>query len=161
MAALRGRDEVRRRRRRLQSAIELIDDTALHPELVSHYSRYLAVLVSGYVEQSVKELARDYSRMHSNPSIQRFVGKHVESYRNIDAEKLKKLTDSIEPAWWAAVEGENPDEMAALKSIASIRNSISHGSDSGITMTTVKNYLNSIDSVMERLIDLFQGTSST
>ena len=59
---LRGRAEVNRRRQKLAATMQSIEAASLDPELISHYSRYLCVLTSGYVEQSVKELVIHYCR---------------------------------------------------------------------------------------------------
>lgn len=154
MATLRGRDEIHRRRSRLTSVLGQIDRSTLSPELLSHYARYVAVLVSGYAEQSVKELVRQYSRKHADPRVQRYIGQQVDRVRNVDAEKLRQLVESLDPSWWAGLERDHPDELEAFKSIATVRNSVSHGGDSGITIGTAKEYLGRIDTVINKLADL-------
>lgn len=154
MATLRGRDEVNRRRSRLKSVVAQIDNVTLQAELLSHYARYLAVLISGYAEQSVKELVREYARKHADPRTQRYVGKQVERVRNIDEDKLRQVIQALDPSWWAELERDCPDELEAFKSIATVRNSVSHGGDSGITVGTAQQYFEALDVVIRRLSDL-------
>src|SRR5579875_3983201 len=88
MVRARGRSDVKRRRDRLDSVVRQLDGTGLQPELLAHFARYLAVLISGYVEQSAKELVREYARGQSDDRVQRLVGKHVERFHNLDNDKL-------------------------------------------------------------------------
>lgn len=159
MAQLRGRDEVKRRRDRLRATISQVDEAGLQPELLSHFARYVAVLASGFVEQSAKELVREYARTHSDPRVQRLVGAHVERFRNIDNEKLKQLLDSLDPAWWPQLESEHQDELEALGSIAALRNNISHGGDSSASLVTVKGYLDRAEKVVKWLVQVLDPGS--
>ncbi|KKC00453.1 hypothetical protein WR43_04855 [Mycolicibacter arupensis] len=126
----------------------------MSPELLAHFARYLAVLISGYIEQSVKELIREYSRRQGDSRVQRLVGKHVERFRNIDNDKLKQMLDALDPAWWPMLEAAHADDLEALGSIATLRNNISHGGDSGVSLIVVKGYLERIENVVRWLVAL-------
>lgn len=111
--AQRGRAEVARRKQRLSATFTAIDGAGLSPELISHFSRYLCVLVSGYAEQSVKELVTEYCRTKSSEPIQRYVGKQPGRLRNIDFEKIKQPVESFRPEWWADLESRRADELTS------------------------------------------------
>lgn len=153
MAQLRGRDEVRRRRDRLGAAVSLIDGNDLNTELLAHYARYIAVLMSGYVEQGVKELIREYARKRGDARLQRFVGKQLDRVNGIDTERLKQLLDALDPSWWSQLETQHADELEAVKSVVTLRNNVSHGGDSGVTVATVRGYLDRVDPVMRWLVE--------
>lgn len=155
MVKLQGRHEVVRRRQRLKALITRIDGVGLDAELTAHYSRYLSVLISGYAEQSVKELVLQYSRTKSNSEIQRYIGKQISRLRNIDLEKLKQLIASFHPEWWKELEAMYADELEAFGSIATVRNSVSHGNETGITMMALKQYFDQISTVLDALCELF------
>ncbi|MGY2065568.1 HEPN domain-containing protein [Blastococcus sp. SYSU DS0619] len=155
MAAHQGRAEVARRKQRLTATFAAIDGAGLGSELTSHFSRYLCVLVSGYAEQSVKELVAHYCRTKSNEPIQRYVGKQLGRLRNIDLEKLKQLVESFQPEWWVELEDKRADELSAFTSVATVRNAVSHGGDAGITMATIKQYFGQISVVLDDLCDRF------
>lgn len=135
-----GRAEVRRRKQQLDATFAHVEGAALSPELISHFSRYLCVLVSGHVEQSIKELIAQYVRTKSSPQIQRFMGQRMRRVQNIDLDRLKELLESFDPAWWQALALSRPDELLALDSFAAVRNGVSHGADSGITLGTIRQY---------------------
>jgi hypothetical protein len=155
VAQLQGRGEVVRREQRLLSLFASIDGAGLGPELTAHYSRYLCVLVSGYAEQSVKELVTQYCRSKANEPIQRYVGKQLGRLRNIDLEKLKQLIESFRPEWWTQLEATRRDELSAFGSVATLRNAISHGMETGVTLATVRQYFDQISAVLHDLCDLF------
>ncbi|CPS13984.1 HEPN domain-containing protein [Mycobacteroides abscessus] len=149
----RGRDEVRRMRDRLTSIFTQIDGAGLPSELISHYSRYLAVLVSGYAEQSVKELVRQYVRTHADHRSQRYVGHQLKRIRNIDDDRLREILQSLDTTWWDDLQAEYANELEAFKSVAVVRNNVSHGGDSGITISTVRQYFDQISTVLSFLAD--------
>ena len=124
----------------------------MQPELLAHFARYLAVLISGYVEQSAKELVREYARGQSDDRVQRLVGKHVERFRNLDNDKLKQMLDALDPDWWPILAAAHPDDLEALDSIATLRNNISHGGDSGVSLIVVKDYLARVENVVKWLV---------
>lgn len=150
-----GRAEVARRKQRLTALIASIDGAGLSPELTAHYSRYICVLVSGYAEQSVKELVTQYCRSKANEPIQKYVGKQLDRLRNIDLEKLKQLVESFRVDWWAQLATNREDELSAFGSVATVRNAIAHGAETGITMGTVKQYFEQISVVLDDLCELF------
>jgi len=151
----RGTAEVDRRRQRLQSTFDLINGQAIPPELLAHYSRYLCVLVSGFIETSVEELVTHYCRIRSAEPVERFVTQQVGRINNIDLDKLRQLVYTFNPDWWAILEAEHPDELQAFLSVASTRNSVSHGGDTGITIGTVCQYFDQVTVVIVRLCELF------
>ncbi|WP_189420113.1 HEPN domain-containing protein [Streptomyces griseoviridis] len=151
----RGRVEVARRKQRLTALFSAIDGAGLSGELTSHYARYLCVLVSGFVEQSVKELVTEYCRNRSAEPIQRYVGSQLKRLRNIDSEKLKQLIESYSVDWWRIILDKYPDQLESIGSIATVRNNVSHGGDAGITMSTIRQYFNDACVLMDELSDLF------
>ncbi|WP_370895029.1 HEPN domain-containing protein [Janibacter sp. GXQ6167] len=161
MAHFRGRNEVKRRRDRLESAVGLIDGSTQNGELLSHYARYVVVLVSGYVEQGVKELIREYSRNHCDKRLQRYVGKQLDRVNVINPDRLKQLLDSLDPEWWPELEARHADDLQALSSIVTHRHKVSHGGDSEITVVTVRQYLSQVDPVMSWLINCLDPPPSS
>jgi hypothetical protein len=151
----RGRAEVARRRQRITALFKAINGADLSGELTSHYARYLCILVSGFVEQSVKELVTEYCRGRSSEPIQRYVGSQLKKLRNIDSEKLKQLVESYSVEWWRDISEKYPDQLESIGSIATVRNNVSHGGDAGITMSTIRQYFDDACVLMDRLSELF------
>ena len=160
MAAHQGRNEVMRLRSRLKTVATAIDGAGLNSELTSHYARYLCVLISGYAEQSVKELVMQYCRVRSETRIQRHVGIQLKRLRNVDQEKLRQLVESFDVTWWETLVLQYQDQLSAFDSVAALRNNISHGGDAGVTMVTIRQYLKDVETVLDALSDLFDPKNS-
>ncbi|MFG1640803.1 HEPN domain-containing protein [Amycolatopsis sp. NPDC049252] len=152
---LEGKAEVERRRKKSLSVISAIDGKGLDAELLSHYSRYLCVLISGYAEQSVKELAGYYCKKRSADPVHKYARGQLSLLRNIDLEKLRKLIQAFNTVWWDQLDRDFNDELQAFVSVASTRNSISHGGDTGITLATARQYFEQISVVLSKLCELF------
>jgi hypothetical protein len=150
---LRGRAEVLRRRQKLNAVFDNINGLVLDPEPLSHYSRYLCVLTSGYAEQSIKELVIEYCRARSAEQIVRFVSGQLRVIRNINKERLRQLLMSLDPRWWDTLEPGRSAELAALDSVVAVRNAISHGEDTGITMIRIREYFALINTLLDDLSD--------
>lgn len=155
-----GRPEVERRRQKLQSVFTMVDQQQMSAELLAHYSRYLCVLVSGFAEQSVKELVSHYCKQRASGQVHRYVSRQLTLLRNIDLDKLRKLVESFSTEWWGLLEEELEDDLQAFVSIATTRNNISHGGDSGITLHVVRQYFEQVSRVLVRLSDFFDPSGS-
>lgn len=139
----------------------MVNKQDLSPELLAHYARYLCVLVSGFAEQSVKELASHYCKKRASDPVHRYVRGQLSLLRNVDLEKLRKLVQAFSTEWWQQIENELGDELQAFVSVASTRNNVSHGGDSGITMNVVGQYFEQISRVLTRLSELFDPDTGT
>lgn len=150
----RGRGEVARQEQRLRAAFEAIDGSEMGPELRSHYSRYLCVLLSGHVEQCLRALLLDFAHKRASAPIVSYVGVQVGQLRNVNKDRLSQLLTAFDRALWLDLEGRCPDELEALDSIAAVRNVIAHGGESGITMATVTQYFGQIKTLLATLSDI-------
>lgn len=87
--------------------------------------------------------------------MERYVTQQLGRLNNIDLEKLRQLVRAFNPDWLTILEEECPDELQAFLSVASTRNSVSHGGDTGITIDTVRQYFEQVAVVLMRLCELF------
>jgi DNA polymerase III gamma/tau subunit len=157
MPRLTGQREVARRKQRLRATFDEVSGVELTPELISHYSRYLAVRVCGHAEQSIKELVQEYARKHADERIQRHIGKQLKQFQNVTQERLKQLVESFDPEWWAEMVLNRVDELAAFDSVTAVRNSIAHGEDTGITLLRVDEYFRQVSVVLDDLSNRFDS----
>jgi hypothetical protein len=65
-----GRREVQRNRHRLDATFERIKRIQADAELQSDFAKYLCILVSGFIETSIKELVLEQTRQKAGPSVQ-------------------------------------------------------------------------------------------
>jgi hypothetical protein len=142
--------EVIRYQKRLDglfSHVSLMRDNA---ELQSHWARYLCILLSGFLEVSVRSLYSGYAKTKAAPYVVNFVERNLERLQNPNMEKILSVAVAFSPEWEAelraATEGELKD---AVDSVVANRNRISHGQDVGITYVQIKEYYKSVNRVLD------------
>lgn len=126
---------------RLDHLFERFKDLSEDPELLAHWSRYLCVLVSGYLEESIQTIYREYSRSKSAPNVANYVESRLKGFQNPKIGKILGLTASFNKEWEQALENTINDEIKhAVDSIVNIRNKVAHGKDVGITPSRLGHY---------------------
>src|SRR6266852_4659994 len=68
-------------------------------ELAAHWSRYLCVLLSGFIENILRVLVTDYARDKAHPNVSNFVAKQISSTTNLNEEKIEQLLGSFSQSW--------------------------------------------------------------
>lgn len=133
--------EIEKYERRLNRLFGKFNTITDDPELLAHWSRYLCILVSGYLEEAIRAVLRDYSRLKAAPNIANHVDTNLRSFRNPKMEPILKLSGSFSEAWRKNIEMSCKDEIKdAVDSIVNIRNQIAHGKDVGITPGILRKY---------------------
>jgi hypothetical protein len=158
---MRGLAEVDRRHKRLSAVFSGIDGVDLPPEVLAHYAKYLCVLVAGYAEQSVKELVSEFARQQASHRVHRYVASQLKLVWGLDAVKFQRIVETLDPMWWDEISVQRPEELASLASVASIRNSIAHGQDSGITIGTISTYFADVNKLVRHLSRLLGDPEGT
>ena len=142
--------EILRHQQRLDHLFKKIGGIPDDLEMQSHWSRYLCVLVSGFIEVSVQRIYGQYARAKAVPAVANFVETELKYFQNPKMGKILELTKSFSAEWEEAlrkkVEGERQD---AVDSIVDNRNRIAHGQDVGISFVVVKRYYESVVKVIE------------
>ena len=100
-----GRAEVSRLKQSLDATFKRAESLTEDPELLSDFARYLCVLISGFLEQSVIELLLEHVRTHSSPSIEQHVERRLRQFTNAKTQKLIDLLGSFDEDWRREMEG--------------------------------------------------------
>lgn len=139
----------------LASSFERASQIDHGSELASDFSKYLCVLLSGYLEKAVAEILMEYTKNKSHLNIQRYIEGQLNSFTNANATKLINLFGSFNPDWRTDLEGFLVDDMKdAINSVVTLRHAIVHGRSASITVSAVKDYHKRINQVVEHLITL-------
>ena len=113
-------------------------------ESESHNAKYLAVLVSGYLEQAIKELLLGYAFKESKPEVSRYIEKTWPKSKNMQTGPIIEILGQFKQSWsekfkdWLKEEESRKDN---INSIVKWRNSIAHGEESnttGVTLNSVR-----------------------
>jgi len=147
--------EVWRRKQQLEHLFELVTSFQDDDELISHWARYMCVLVSGFLEAAVFEIYTEFARAKSQDFVVNYVQKQLTRFQNPKMEKILSLAGSFNGLWRdklkEATDGELKD---AVDSIVNNRNNIAHGRNSDITYGRIKEYFKKAVKVIDMLEDL-------
>lgn len=147
-----GRAEVVRLRHKLDATFQRAAGIQGDLELAADFARYLCVLVSGFLEQSVREFVLEHARKRAAPTVQRYVESRLRRFTNANAQRLIELIGSFDADWRRDLEGYLVDERrAAVDSVIDLRNTISHGGHVGLTVGRVTDYYTQIKRVVEHI----------
>src|SRR4051812_14143455 len=83
--------EIIRHKQRIDSLFQKAKSMNEDPELLAHWSRYLCVLVSGFVEASIRHIFSEYSNKKSSQNIANFVSNRLRDFINPKMEKILDL----------------------------------------------------------------------
>lgn len=146
---------------RIESLISLYDSQTknldISIETHSHNAKYLAVLMSGYLEQAVKELLLGFASEGSRPQISRYIEATWPISRNMDTTSIQKILNQFNEGWASKFDkwlNENESRKADINLIVSWRNSIAHGQESnttGVTLVSVKDRFKTVKSLVDFL----------
>lgn len=142
--------EISRNKQELDYLFEKVTAFSADTYLQSHWARYLCVLVSGFLETSVRIIYREYAKDKAIPQVANFVEGKLQDFQNPKMEKILQLTGLFDKDWEndlrCKTEGELKD---AVDSIANNRNKIAHGDSVGISYSQIKGYYERAIKVIE------------
>ena len=147
--------EVFKHKQRLDHLFKQINAFKGDDELVAHWSKYLCVLVCGFLEVAIFEIYSEYARSKSNDFVANYVQKQLRRFQTPNMEKILSLTSSFNRFWGDELAETTKGELKdAVDSIANIRNNIAHGRDTTITYGRVKTYYRKVVKVVCIVEDL-------
>jgi hypothetical protein len=158
MTPLRGAAEVHRLRNRVNAVFARARSLReVDPEIQSDFARYLCVLVSGFVETAVAELAIEHCRNRAGPSVANFSTTQLDRIQNLNANKLIQLIGSFKKSWSSDlssyIEGARKD---ALDSVLHLRNKIAHGESVSLSLARISQYFEKVDEIVVQIEKLLK-----
>ena len=142
--------EISSNKQRLDNLFEKVTDFSADTYLQSHWARYLCILVSGFLETSVRIIYREYAKSKATPQVANFVEGKLEDFQNPKMEKILQLTGLFSKEWANELRLETEGELKdAVDSIAHNRNQIAHGGSVGISYSQIKSYYDRAIEVIE------------
>ncbi|WP_256647482.1 HEPN domain-containing protein [Stenotrophomonas maltophilia] len=119
-------------------------------ELRADMARHLCILVSGYIDQSIKAFTKEYVERRSGPTVVRYVEASSKNLTNLKAEKLTNHLLSFDSDWRSPLAVLIADERkSALDSLIDVRHKIAHGSPSDVTIARVQGYYDEIQKLLD------------
>lgn len=121
-------------------------------EMQSHWSRYLCVLVSGFLENSVELCLSEYTRRSTNANVANFVSARLRGFQNPKMSAILDLVGSFSPDWRVQMEAATQGQLSdSVNSIVGNRHKIAHGESVSLTIGSLSAYYKDAVSVVELL----------
>ena len=131
----------------------------------SEWSKYLCVLVSGYIEESLRVLLEAYCENRASDTIQNFVSKHISRVTNCNTQRIEEILGSFDKTLknnfteQIVANSEIKDEIKnSIDSIIANRHSIVHGRSVGISYAQVLKYYENVKKAVEILEIIIKKT---
>ena len=141
--------EVIRYQQRLDNLFEKVKDIS-DLELKSHWARYLCVLVSGYLETSVRAIYSEYSSKKASKNVANYVNSSLKRFQSPKMGNILQLTEAFSRQWAEELENATDGKLKeSVDSIVTLRHNIAHGRDSGVSYARIREYYQSAIKVIE------------
>ncbi len=132
--------EITRQRQRLDDLFQKAKNLP-DLEVQSHWSRYLCVLVSGFLENSVRITYTEYARRRADVSVADFVESRLRQFQNPKMGSILELAGGFSQEWRQRLENDTSGQLAeSVNSIVGNRHKIAHGESVGLTLHTLIQY---------------------
>jgi hypothetical protein len=132
--------EITRQRQRLDDLFQKAKDLP-DAEAQAHWSRYLCVLVSGFLENSVRITYTEYARKCANSAVADFVESRLRQFQNPKMGTILDLTGGFSQEWRRRLETDAGGQLSeSVNSIVGNRHKIAHGESVGLTLHTLLQY---------------------
>ena len=122
------------------------------PEMQSHWCRYLCVLVSGFLENSVEICLGEYTRRSTTPYVSNFVSAKLRGFQNPRMGAILELVGYFSPEWKAEIETATQGQLSdSVNSIVGNRHKIAHGESVSLSICSLTAYYQDAIKVVELL----------
>ncbi|WP_245871278.1 HEPN domain-containing protein [Asanoa hainanensis] len=153
-----ARSEVDRLKKELEELYIRADPRSVDdPELAADLGQYLCLRVSGYLEQAVAVILRDYCSKNSWGFAQQFAHSWIDRMPNLNADALTKMVRRFNGVWAERLDGFLAEEerRTSLNSLVGIRNGVAHGKQQGLSRKRAWEYFEVVEAIVEWLLVCF------
>lgn len=124
----------------------------------AEWAKYLCVLVSGFIEESLRVLLEEYTRTRATPVIQNFVSGEIKDITNCKVSKIVSVLQRFNPTWETdflngiQASSRFVNEIKdSVDSVISNRHQIAHGRNIGLHYATIYTYYSNVKKAVETL----------
>ena len=130
--------------------IRSIEDAKMQAE----WSKYLCVLTSGFIEQSICSIFSSYADTRANSHIANYVRNQLNYFQNPDTNKIISLAKKFNKSWSDKIEllFENEDKYkTSINSVVGNKNGIAHGKSVSVTFVRIKEWYEDVYKFIEEM----------
>ena len=129
------------------------DDLRYEANLQAHWAKYICVLISGFIEQAVKEIVLEHASATCSTRVSNYVECTWPSSKNMKFDAIRDLLGFFDNNWESNFENwldNNDGAKKEINEIVSWRNNIAHGNEANTNNVT----LNSVGKKFQIACDL-------
>ncbi|WP_016953387.1 HEPN domain-containing protein [Anabaena sp. PCC 7108] len=133
------------------------------PEIQSEWSKYLCILVSGFIEESLRVLLEKYCENKASPNIQKFVTKQIQDITNCKTSRITEILGKFSLIWESEFTNKIQEKSkidgeikTAIDSVIINRHKIAHGKSIGMSYQNISNYYNNVKKAVEILEEIIK-----
>lgn len=147
----------------VESVFKIASNCSDDSDELVHWVRYLCVLISATLQSAIQAILREHVRSTGSPtSVQRFVSNQLDRTRNPFLSEIIGIHNKFDTEWGQGIKEFVTDEKdAAIASVVSNRNAISHGGTCTATIGDLSNWYKEIRQVIRFCHDLVLGDSQS
>ena len=137
-------------RKRIDALFAKASDLSHDPELLSHWAKYLCVLICGFIENSVELCLVEYCKKRGDENVNNFVSTQLKSFQNPKMGKILELFGSFSKTWETELKTDTEGRILdAVNSIVANRHMIAHGGTSHLSMSSLQGYYGDVVRAVE------------
>lgn len=113
-------------------------DVALELEVQAHWAKYNCVLISGFLEQSIKEILLEHVTATSQPRVRRYVEQGWPTSKNMKTDAIREILEKFDYTWGEKFTGwvSEDERKKEVNEIIKWRNDIAHGNEANTNNVT-------------------------
>jgi len=133
--------DVFREKQKIDHLFKLSSHLAHNDELLANWAKYLCVLTSGFIENSLRLILKCHVANKASPEVVNFVESKINGITNLNEQKISDLLGSFSSDWKKNFSVTRTNEQKdAIDSVVANRHLIAHGRSVGLTLTRMKDY---------------------
>lgn len=108
-------------------------------EVQAHWAKYSCVLISGFIEQAIKEIFLEYASTAASPQVRKYVEGTWPNQRNMRCAVIKEFLGYFDDSWKADFEEwlKDSERKKEINEIIAWRNNIVHGNEANTNNVTL------------------------
>lgn len=142
----------------LKKDVGTAGDFAFELEVQAHWAKYNCVLISGYLEQAIKEILLEHVTANSQTRVRRYVETGWPNSKNMKADAIREILDQFDTTWGEKFDVwiKEDERKKEVNEIIKWRNDIAHGSEAN-TNNVTRGSVASKFKVACELVDFVEG----
>ena len=115
-------------------------DFLFEPENDAHWAKYICVLISGFIEQAVREIVLEHASGKCGPRIYKYIDGTWPKSRNMQCDTIQLILANLDDAWSKKFDDwvRQRQRKKEINEIIIWRNRIAHGEESNTNNVTLK-----------------------